>query len=131
MCSNSLNAIRKDIIMTEKQLETKSSVSSSIPRINNDKSTQAEILKEAIFEIQKEPPMLMTLDLISSLDKNREIVLKAKGDSISNAVSVANIITDNLRERSNSWNRTVDAHGHNTQMHPDSTIEIALKITSP
>ena len=49
-----------------------------------------------VFEIQKEPVMIQALEVLSNLGKNEEITIIGKGDSIPDAVTIANILTNNL-----------------------------------
>ena len=92
---------------------------------------EVQISKNQAFEVYKEASMPLVLDLISQLGKNKEITLKAKGDSIANAVTVANILTNNhLEEESKNYEKMT----HENQIHDNdlkSTIEMVIKITNP
>jgi len=50
----------------------------------------------SVFEIHNDPAMQSALDALSIIGKHREITLRAKGNSIPNAVTVANIITESI-----------------------------------
>ena len=49
-----------------------------------------------VFEIYNDPVMQSALDALSIIGKHKEIRIKARGNSIPNAVAVANILTDNM-----------------------------------
>ena len=52
--------------------------------------------KESIFDVYNEPAMTSAIDVLSIIGKHKEVTLRARGDSIPNAVTVANIITQSL-----------------------------------
>ena len=52
--------------------------------------------EDSVFEIHNDPAMQSALDALSIIGKHREITLRAKGNSIPNAVTVANIITESI-----------------------------------
>ena len=90
---------------------------------------EAQISKNQAFEVYKEASMPLVLDLISQLGKNKEITLKAKGDSIANAVTVANILTNNHLEESENYEKMAEED----QIRDNdlkSTIEMVIKITN-
>lgn len=86
-----------------------------------DQPNQPKVSKNSIFELHKEPSMPQVLDLISQLGQNKEIILKAKGNSISNAVTLANLLTSNRPEEESKFQ---EKDGLN------STIEMVIKITN-
>lgn len=49
-----------------------------------------------IIHIGNYPVMQSALDVLSMLGKNQQVILKSKGNSIPNAVAVANIITEKM-----------------------------------
>ncbi len=49
-----------------------------------------------IIYIHNDPVMQSALDVLSSLGNKKQVVLRAKGNSIPNAVAVANIITEKM-----------------------------------
>ena len=57
---------------------------------------QTATSRDTIIEIHNDPVMQLALDALSIIGKYKEITLKAKGNSIPNAVAVANIITENM-----------------------------------
>jgi len=118
--------------MTGKQWAINRSTPTTIPgEIVYDNHKQEKISKDTIFEIHKEPVMLRALDLISPLCENKKITLKAKGNSIPHAVTVANIITNSLlKGKSKIHKATVDSDPIREMGGLQSTIEIVLKITS-
>ena len=52
--------------------------------------------QEVIFTIRNEPVMSNALEILLQLNKTNKIILHAKGESIPNAVAVANIITEKM-----------------------------------
>ena len=60
-----------------------------------------------VFEIQKEPVMIQALEVLSNLGKNEEITITGKGDSIPDAVTVANILTNNLLKGNSEIHQTI------------------------
>ena len=64
----------------------------------NNKNGQEQIKtsEDSVIVIYDDPVMQSALDAIPALTKNGEIIIKAKGNSIPNAVAVANIITENI-----------------------------------
>ena len=49
-----------------------------------------------VYNIHNEPVMINAIDILSGLGKFKKVVLKAKGNSIPNAVAIANIITEKM-----------------------------------
>ena len=49
-----------------------------------------------IFNVRNEPVMMEAINVISLLGKSNKAVLRAKGNSIPNAVAIANIITEKM-----------------------------------
>ena len=95
----------------------------------SNKSVKTENHKKTVFEIYKEPLMTKALGLIPSLCSSKEITLKAKGNSITNAVSIANIITNNLlKGKAKISKATVDSDPLVKMGSLLSTIEIVLTI---
>ncbi|HUT05376.1 MAG TPA: DNA-binding protein [Nitrosopumilaceae archaeon] len=90
---------------------------------------QIEISKESVIVIHNEPVMESALDAISIFGKHQEIIIKATGNSIPNAVAVANIITENIMKGNTKIKKiTVDSEqirelGQQTL----SSIKIILK----
>ena len=65
---------------------------------SNLSSTIAEIKKEElpIFNVRNEPVMMEAINVISLLGRSNKAILRAKGNSIPNAVAIANIITEKM-----------------------------------
>jgi len=49
-----------------------------------------------IFNVRNEPVMMEAINVISLLGKSNKAILRAKGNSIPNAVAIANIITEKM-----------------------------------
>ena len=83
---------------------------------------------ETVVDIGNEPVMQSAIDVLGIISKKNQITLKAKGNSIPNAVAVANIITEKMlngRSKVEKINLdTVSAAGMGKMT---STIEIILK----
>jgi len=52
--------------------------------------------EQTIINIGNDPVMLTAVDVVSKLMNQNKIILKAKANSIPNAVAVANIITEKM-----------------------------------
>ncbi len=104
------------------------SVTDSNPKMKFDEKNRSSNKSSKIFyDIHKEPPMAKALDLISPLCENQKIILRAKGSSISQAVTVANIITNNLlKGKSQIYQTTVDSDPIVEMGGLESKIEIVL-----
>jgi archaea-specific DNA-binding protein len=50
----------------------------------------------AVFIVRNEPVMLEAINVITLLGKYNKAILRAKGNSIPNAVAIANIITEKM-----------------------------------
>lgn len=57
---------------------------------------QTDVPGDATVSIGNDPVMQSALDVLSLLGKSPRVVLRAKGNSIPNAVAVANIITEKM-----------------------------------
>jgi DNA-binding protein len=49
-----------------------------------------------IFNVHSDPVMIEAINVISLLGKSNTVIIRAKGDSIPNAVAIANIITEKM-----------------------------------
>jgi len=49
-----------------------------------------------VFNVHSEPVMIEAINVISLLGKSNKVIIRAKGDSIPNAVAIANIITEKM-----------------------------------
>ena len=52
--------------------------------------------EQTVINIGNDPVMLTAVDVVSKIMNQHEVVLKARGNSIPNAVAVANIITEKM-----------------------------------
>ena len=52
--------------------------------------------EQTIINIGNDPVMLTAVDVVSKLMNQDKVILKARGNSIPNAVAVANIITEKM-----------------------------------
>ena len=85
---------------------------------------------ETVIEIHNDPVMQSALDALSIIGKHKEITLKARGNSIPNAVAVANILTENmLKGNSKIENITVDSEPIHEMGRVQSNIQITIKKT--
>ena len=84
--------------------------------------------EQAIINIGNDPVMLTAVDVVSKLMNQNEVILKARGNSIPNAVAVANIITEKMLEGSTKVEKinldTVAEAGIGNMI---STVEIIIK----
>ena len=96
----------------------------------NEENGQEQIKtsEDSVIEIRSDPVMQSALDAISVLGKFGEITIRSKGNSIPNAVAVANIITDNiLKGNSKIQKITVDSEPIQELGRTLSNIEIILR----
>lgn len=83
---------------------------------------------ETIMEIHNDPVMQSALDALSIFGKHKEITIKARGNSIPNAVAVANILTENMLKGNVKIEKiTVDSEPIHELGRTQSNIEIILK----
>lgn len=81
-----------------------------------------------IFNVHREPVMIEAINVISLLGKSNKVIIRAKGDSIPNAVAIANIITEKMLKGNSKIQKIVV----DTEMPAGigkmlSTIEIVLQ----
>jgi len=89
---------------------------------------QIEISGNSIITIHNDPVMQSALDAISIFGKYNEITIRATGNSIPNAVAVANIITENIMKGNSKIQKiTVDSEPIHELGRTLSSIEIILK----
>ena len=89
---------------------------------------QIKASSESVIVIYDDPVMQSALDVIPILGKHIEITIKAKGNSIPNAVAVANIITENIMKGNSKIHKiTVDSEPIQELGRASSNIEIILK----
>ena len=81
----------------------------------------------AIITIGSDPVMQSSIDVLSILGSKNQVILRAKGNSIPNAVAIANIITEKMLKGNSKVQKitldTVSAAGIGRMT---STIEIIL-----
>lgn len=98
-------------------------------RLNEDVSSHREETK--LILIHQQPVMECALDILTELIKHKVVVLKARGNSIPIAVSVANVITENmLKDNSRILDISVDSDVGVNDGPMISTIEITLSKTN-
>jgi len=82
---------------------------------------------ESVIDIHNDPIMQSALDILSILGKHKEVTIRAKGNSIPNAVAVANIITENMLKGNSKIHKiTVDSEPIQELGRASSNIEIIL-----
>lgn len=80
-----------------------------------------------IFYIRNSPVMQSAVEVLSLLAKKGKVILQARGNSIPNAVAVANILTEKMmRGNSQIQKITVDSEPTEEIGRMISTIEIRL-----
>ncbi len=83
--------------------------------------------ENTIINIGNDPVMLLAIDVLSALGSKNQVILRAKGNSIPNAVAIANIITEKmLKGNSKVQKITVDTESAAGIGRMTSTIEIIL-----
>jgi DNA-binding protein len=81
-----------------------------------------------VFEIHNDPVMQSALDALSIIGKHKEIRIKARGNSIPNAVAVANILTDNMLKGNSKIKKIlVDSEPIQEMGRVQSNIEIIIQ----
>jgi DNA-binding protein len=84
--------------------------------------------EQTIINIGNDPVMLTAVDVLSKLMIKNQIILKARGQSIPNAVAVANIITEKMLKGNSTVEKinldTVAEAGIGNMI---STVEIIIK----
>ncbi len=63
---------------------------------NQDTKDSIQQNDDFVYNVYNEPVMMNAIDVLSELGKFKKVVLKAKGNSIPNAVAIANIITEKM-----------------------------------
>ncbi len=106
------------ILIAEEKLDNQKFPDDS-DKMRSDNST--------VFTVEKKPVMLEAVDVLSMLSKSKIAILRAKGDSIPNAVAIANIITEKMLKGNSKIDKiTVDTEGAVGIGKMLSTIEIVL-----
>ena len=84
--------------------------------------------EQTIINIGNDPVMLTAVDVLSKLMIKNKIILKARGQSIPNAVAVANIITEKmLKDISKVEKINLDTVAEAGIGNMTSTVEIIIK----
>jgi len=98
-------------------------------RQNIDDSIQQN--DDFVYNVYNEPVMRSAVDVLSILGKFNKVLLKAKGNSIPNAVAIANIITEKMLKGNSKIEKIIlDSEEVKEMGRVFSTIEIlVLKIT--
>ena len=98
-------------------------------RQNIDDSIQQN--DDFVYNVYNEPVMRSAVDVLSILGKFNKVLLKAKGNSIPNAVAIANIITEKMLKGNSKIEEIIlDSDEVKELGRVFSTIEIlVLKIT--
>ncbi|AJM92457.1 DNA/RNA-binding protein AlbA [Nitrosopumilus piranensis] len=82
---------------------------------------------EAIIHIGNDPVMQSAVDVLSTLGNKKKVIIRSKGNSIPNAVAVANIITEKmLKDNSKVEKIKLDTENAAGIGRMTSTIEIIL-----
>ncbi len=82
---------------------------------------------EYVFYVGHDSMMKNAVDLIPHFGKSEKIILKAKGNSIPNAVAIANILTDKMLKGSSKIQKiNVDSEAILEMGKMTSTIEIVI-----
>jgi len=96
----------------------------SIETYGQEQTAKSE---DAIINIGNDPVMQSAVELLPILGKKSKVILKSRGNSIPNAVAVANIITEKMLKGNSRIEKinldTVEAAGIGSMI---STIEIIL-----
>ena len=83
---------------------------------------------DAVMEIYNDPVMQTALDALTIFGKHKEIIIRARGNSIPNAVAVANILTENMLKGNIKIEKiTVDSEPIHEMGRTQSSIEIILR----
>ena len=84
--------------------------------------------EQTVINIGNDPVMLTAVDVLSKLMIKNQIILKARGQSIPNAVAVANIITEKmLKDNSKIEKINLDTVAEAGIGNMISTVEIIIK----
>lgn len=88
---------------------------------------QTEKSEDAIIKIGNDPVMQTALDVLSILGNKGKVILKARGNSIPNAVAVANIITEKMMKGNSKTEKIIlDTEAAAGIGSMTSTVEIIL-----
>ncbi|MCV0392338.1 MAG: DNA-binding protein [Nitrosopumilus sp.] len=88
---------------------------------------QTKKSEDTIINIGNDPVMLSAVDVLSILGNKSKVILRAKGNSIPNAVAVANIITEKMLNGNSKVQKiTLDTESAPGIGNMTSTVEIIL-----
>ena len=88
---------------------------------------QTEKSEDTIIHIRYDPVMQLALDVLPILGDKKKIILKARGNSIPNAVAVANIITEKMLKGNSKVQKIIlDTEAEAGIGNMISTVEIIL-----
>jgi DNA-binding protein len=88
---------------------------------------QTEKSENTIINIGNDPVMQVAIDVLSTLGNKKQVILKARGNSIPNAVAVANIITEKMLNGNSKIEKiTLDTEEAAGIGRMTSTVEIIL-----
>ena len=96
----------------------------SSERYGQEQTTKSE---SAIVNIGNDPVMQSAVDVLSILGNKNQVILRSRGNSIPNAVAVANIITEKMLKGNSKVEKiTLDTESAAGIGKMTSTIEIIL-----
>jgi len=96
----------------------------SSERYGQEQTNKSE---DAIINIGNDPVMLLAVDVLSELGRKNQVILRAKGNSIPNAVAIANIITEKMLKGNSEVQKIIlDTESAAGIGRMTSTIEIIL-----
>ena len=96
----------------------------SSERYGQEQTNKSE---NTIINIGNDPIMLLAVDVLSELGNKNQVILRANGNSIPNAVAIANVITEKmLKGNSKVQKITLDTESAAGIGRMTSTIEIIL-----
>ncbi|NND86976.1 MAG: DNA-binding protein [Nitrosopumilus sp.] len=88
---------------------------------------QTKKSEDTIINIGNDPVMQSAVDVLSILGNKKKVILRAKGNSIPNAVAVANIITEKMLNGNSKVGKiTLDTESAAGIGSMTSTVEIIL-----
>lgn len=83
--------------------------------------------EQMVFNVYDDPVMRNAVDVLEKIGKFKKVILRAKGNSIPNAVAIANIITEKMLKGSTDISKiTVDSEYPKGVSKMLSTIEIII-----
>jgi len=95
--------------------------------ISEPSEIKSLVPNEYVFYVGHDSIMKNAVDLIPHFGKSEKIILKAKGNSIPNAVAIANILTDKMLKGSSKIQKiNVDSEAILEMGKMTSTIEIVI-----